>query len=127
MADATPPLAAVLTGCKVGRRNYNSCGSPCAPLPSLRGRAIRSFGFRGQESSMPIPVAILNLGPVEWVVIGVIALLLFGRRLPEMARSMGRGVVEFKRGLKGVEDDVDATDRSISSTEKPRVSPSVDD
>ena len=76
---------------------------------------------------MPIPVAILNLGPVEWVVIGVIALLLFGRRLPEMARSMGRGVVEFKRGLKGVEDDVDSADRSIPSAEKPRVSSSVED
>ena len=76
---------------------------------------------------MPIPVAILNLGPVEWIVIGGIALLLFGRRLPEMARSMGRGVVEFKRGLKGVEDDVDATDRPISSADKPRVTSSLED
>jgi len=45
--------------------------------------------------------------PFELVVIMVIALLLFGKRLPEVARSLGKGVVEFKKGLKGVEDDVD--------------------
>jgi sec-independent protein translocase protein TatA len=45
-------------------------------------------------------------GPVEWVFIGGIALLIFGKRLPEVARSMGKGVVEFKKGLKGIDDDV---------------------
>lgn len=41
----------------------------------------------------------------EVLVILVIALLLFGKRLPEVARSLGKGVVEFKKGLKGIEDD----------------------
>lgn len=41
----------------------------------------------------------------ELLVIMVIALLLFGKRLPEVARSLGKGVVEFKKGLKGIEDD----------------------
>ena len=45
-------------------------------------------------------------GPVEWVFIGGIALLIFGKRLPEVARSMGKGVVEFKKGLKGIDDEV---------------------
>lgn len=42
----------------------------------------------------------------EWVAIAVVAVLLFGRRLPEVGRSLGRGVVEFKKGLRDVEDDV---------------------
>jgi sec-independent protein translocase protein TatA len=45
--------------------------------------------------------------PAELVVIMIVALLLFGRRLPEVARNLGKGVVEFKKGLKGVEDDVE--------------------
>ena len=37
--------------------------------------------------------------------IGIIALLLFGKRLPEVARSLGKGVVEFKKGLNGIDDE----------------------
>ena len=39
-------------------------------------------------------------GGYEWIVILVIVLLLFGHRLPGMARSLGSGITEFKRGLK---------------------------
>lgn len=42
----------------------------------------------------------------ELMIIMIIALLLFGKRLPDVARSLGKGVIEFKKGLKGVEDDV---------------------
>ena len=45
-------------------------------------------------------------GPWEIIIIAVVALLLFGRRLPEVGRSLGRGIVEFKKGLREVEDDV---------------------
>lgn len=45
-------------------------------------------------------------GPMEMVVLGMIALLLFGKRLPEVARSLGKGIVEFKKGVSGIEDDV---------------------
>ena len=41
----------------------------------------------------------------ELIVVAVIALLLFGKRLPEIARNMGKGIVEFKKGVKGIEDD----------------------
>ncbi|WP_459557804.1 Sec-independent protein translocase subunit TatA/TatB [Lacunimicrobium album] len=47
-----------------------------------------------------------NIGWPEMVVFGVIALLLFGKRLPEVMRSMGQGVTEFKKGLKGIDTDV---------------------
>ena len=46
-------------------------------------------------------------GPGEMLIIGAIALLLFGKRLPEVGKSLGKGIVEFKKGLKGLEDDID--------------------
>lgn len=48
-----------------------------------------------------------GLSPMHLLVIMVVLLLLFGSRLPEVARSIGRSVNEFKRGLKDVNDDVD--------------------
>ena len=48
-------------------------------------------------------------GPYEIIIILVIALLIFGRRLPEVGRSLGKGIVEFKKGIKGIEDEVENT------------------
>ena len=39
--------------------------------------------------------------PQDMLIIGVIALLLFGNRLPSVMRSLGQGVTEFKKGLEG--------------------------
>ena len=47
----------------------------------------------------------------ELIIVLVIALLLFGKRLPEVARSLGKGVVEFKRGVRGIEDDIEHADQ----------------
>ena len=44
---------------------------------------------------------------IHWLVIAGVALLLFGNRLPDVARSLGRSVNEFKKGLKEVKDDLD--------------------
>jgi sec-independent protein translocase protein TatA len=46
------------------------------------------------------------LGTWELVAICVVAVLLFGTRLPKLARSVGSTVVEFKKGVQGIEDDV---------------------
>lgn len=46
-------------------------------------------------------------GPFEWVVIGIVAILLFGKRLPEVGRQLGQGFVEFKKGLKGAKDELE--------------------
>ncbi len=43
----------------------------------------------------------------EMLIILAVGLLLFGKRLPEVGRSLGKGIVEFKKGLKGIEDEVD--------------------
>ena len=46
----------------------------------------------------------------ELVIVGIIAILLFGNRLPKIARSMGSSLIEFKKGVKGIENDIDMTD-----------------
>jgi sec-independent protein translocase protein TatA len=48
----------------------------------------------------------IMLGTWEIIIVLVIALLLFGTRLPKVARSLGQGVREFKGGIQGIEDDV---------------------
>lgn len=50
---------------------------------------------------------IQNIGPFELVIILGVALLIFGRRLPEVGRSLGKGIVEFKRGIKGIDDELE--------------------
>ncbi len=47
-----------------------------------------------------------SIGWPEMLVVGIIALLIFGRRLPEVGRSLGKGIVEFKKGLKDTSDEV---------------------
>lgn len=49
---------------------------------------------------------IQNMSMFEWLILLALGLLLFGRRLPEVGRSLGKGIVEFKKGLSGIEDDV---------------------
>ena len=45
-------------------------------------------------------LALFNLGGGEFLVIGIVALLLFGTRMPKLARSLGQSVNEFKQGMK---------------------------
>ncbi len=52
-------------------------------------------------------LAFFNMpGGWEWIIIGLFGLLLFGKRLPDVGKSLGRSIVEFKKGLKGVEEDI---------------------
>jgi sec-independent protein translocase protein TatA len=45
-------------------------------------------------------------GPAEMMIIGVIAVLLFGKKLPSTARALGSSFIEFKRGLQGIDSGV---------------------
>jgi sec-independent protein translocase protein TatA len=66
---------------------------------------VLAFGFPG--------------GP-EWIVILIFALLIFGRRLPDVARSLGKSIVEFKKGIRDVRDDIDTQTR-LETPAAPRI------
>src|SRR5256885_15079927 len=55
-----------------------------------------------------------NLGPMELMIVMGVAVLLFGKRLPEVGRSLGKGIVEFKKGLRGMEEELDFSSSSPS-------------
>ena len=52
-------------------------------------------------------LAIYFPGGWEWIVILIIALLIFGKKLPDVGKSLGKGIVEFKKGLQGMKDEMD--------------------
>ena len=58
-----------------------------------------------------------SMGWPEMMIVGVIALLLFGKRLPEVARSLGKGMTEFKKGLSGVQDEIEEATRMEPATQ----------
>ena len=53
-------------------------------------------------------------GP-EILIVGFIALLVFGNRLPGVMRSLGKSVTEFKKGVSGIEEDMD---KAVNTPEK---------
>ncbi len=61
-------------------------------------------------------LAISMPGGMEWIIILAIGLLIFGKRLPEVGRSLGKGIVEFKKGVKGIEEELDEASREPTTT-----------
>jgi sec-independent protein translocase protein TatA len=51
-------------------------------------------------------IGMFGLSPSEMMIVGVVAVLLFGSRLPSVARSMGKSFIEFKKGMRGIEDEL---------------------
>ena len=52
-----------------------------------------------------------NLGMPEIIIIAILVLLLFGgKKIPELMKGIGKGVSQFKKGLKDVEDDIKLED-----------------
>ena len=64
--------------------------------------------------------AFFGVGSMEMIIIGAVAVMLFGGRLPKVARSVGQSIVEFKRGFLEVEQECAEISRSIESKEKTR-------
>jgi sec-independent protein translocase protein TatA len=82
---------------------------------------------------MPImPLAIIE-SPVALLVVLLIALLLFGHRLPNVARSLGSSVSEFKKGVREGENEVNqapqpgqpATPVAVNQTTLPPAAPTT--
>jgi len=57
---------------------------------------------------MMMPLAFGLPGGYEFLVVAFVALLIFGNRLPSVMKSLGKSVTEFKKGVAGIEDDIDA-------------------
>ena len=66
-------------------------------------------------------------GPMETIVILVVLVLLFGRRLPEIARNMGKSLTEFKKGIKESEQELNkAVDEADKAAEKSATQNNID-
>jgi sec-independent protein translocase protein TatA len=59
-----------------------------------------------------------NLGAGEIILILLVILILFGaKKIPELARGIGKGMSEFKKGLKDVENEIKTTDKDSGKIE----------
>jgi sec-independent protein translocase protein TatA len=54
-------------------------------------------------------LGLFTLSPAEIIILAGLGVLVFGKRLPEVGRYLGKGIVEFKKGMKGLEDEVGGT------------------
>ncbi len=70
---------------------------------------------------MPNSTAILAIwpldaiGPHEWIIIAVAAVILFGSRLPELGRMLGRSIVEFKKGVRSMQEEMAKASNEVES------------
>ncbi len=69
---------------------------------------------------MFFPLAFMMPGPFELTIIAGVVLLLFGNRLPGAMRSLGRSVVEFKKGISGIEDELEDAVNSAKPKDSPQ-------
>lgn len=60
-----------------------------------------------------------SLGWPEMIILGVLGVLIFGKRLPQVGKSVGQSIVEFKKGLSGVQEEVDDAVKASKQIEDP--------
>jgi len=59
--------------------------------------------------------------PLDLAVIAIIALLLFGKRLPDLAKSLGKSIVEFKKGLSQTTEEIKKSTQVDASADVPEI------
>ena len=62
-----------------------------------------------------------GLGPVEVVLIGALAVMLYGKRLPEVGRSVGQGIAEFRKQWAPIARDLDVAGHLEGRPSKPAI------
>jgi sec-independent protein translocase protein TatA len=78
-------------------------------------------------SVAPLAFIFGGVGPYEMMIVGIIAVLLFGKRLPSVARSMGQSFTEFKKGMSGIEDEIRSAGSKASTPSSDYVPPEIDE
>jgi sec-independent protein translocase protein TatA len=80
---------------------------PVGPAdPPGCGNRQDEIGRHTQTHPSGVVIAMFGIGPMEMFIVAIVALLLFGNRLPSVMRSLGTGISEFKRGLNEVTREV---------------------
>jgi len=64
-----------------------------------------------------------GLGMQEILLLLLLGVLLFGRKLPDIGRSLGKTVIEFKKGFAGMEDEINSAASSRPAIEPEPVRP----
>ena len=64
----------------------------------------------------PLFAFLPSMGGYEVLLIAFVALLIFGNRLPSVMRSLGKSVTEFKKGVSGIEEEIDKAVTAFTST-----------
>lgn len=62
---------------------------------------------------MPVLFGFFDLGITEMMVIGAVAVLLYGKNLPEACRSVGKQLGALRRGMSGIENEIRSTTNSL--------------
>ena len=66
-----------------------------------------------------------NIGTTELLIVAFVSLLMFGNRLPSVMRSLGKSVTEFKKGIAGIEDEIDQAVSHDKDKDKDKITPST--
>ena len=84
-----------------------------------------TFDILASISATAEPMLAWGLGMQELIVLGLFGLLVLGKRLPEVGKSLGKSIVEFKKGLSGIEDEINtaASRQDILPPPKTETSP----
>src|SRR5436190_17337649 len=88
-------------------------------MDCFSGAGIPACLWRNKEFPMLHTLAFGWPGPFEMIIIAGLGLLIFGKRLPEVGRSVGKTIVEFKKGMREVESEIHQIDSTPTTASRP--------